>query len=246
MASILGHRNLALASIAFFFGPVCEAAAQDYHPLTVGSQWEYFSTVDGTDMMSITGEEEVLGTLTRVRREIAEAETIDTFLTQDAAGNLFCHGSRNLTLHLEFAFVPPLRMVDAPLSLGKTWTITQVMRYHFDGTPFTEEPFDLVFRVYTEGNVSVPAGDFFAYGVGYSLGFPGRFRASAGDLDILGHHPRDQNRQSYPMEWYAVGVGLVIHTYLEDEQLGYRLVSYSIVPTATHNETWSGIKVLFR
>jgi len=245
---IFRYRLLELALLPFLLFPVFgRATAQEYHPLTIGSQWEYFSTVSGTELMSIDREEEILGTITRVRRTVDDIQTVENFLTQDSAGSLFLHGARNLTFGVEWAYVPPIRMVDAPLSLDKAWVTEGVVRYNLDGTPIGDEPMDFPFRVYTEGSVTVPAGEFYAYGVGWDIAPVARIRTSAGDFDFLGRHLGTRGALSdNATDWYSVGVGLVIHTTLQDEQLGYRLVSYALPPVPTRNETWSGIKALFR
>lgn len=220
--------------------------ALTYHPLEVGFQWEYYSTLDGYQTMTITGERDILGIVTRVRRQEEQIQVFENFWTDDTEGNLYLHGAVNLTDGFEVAYFPPIQMVDAPLYLGKAWVTENIGLYDLDGTPWDVE-IDYPLRVYTEGIVTVPAGDFYAYGVGYDVG-PIVIESESGQLfDIFGRRieETEEDRIDNATEWYSVDVGLVQHTYLADEELGFKLLSYEF-PVAISATTWGGLRLLFR
>lgn len=225
-------------------GVLAPCAAYDYQPLEIGWQWIYDNPNGGLHTMSITGERTVLGVTTRIRHQVEDSQTYENYWTEDAAGNLFLHGAFNYD-GFEAAYSPPIQMVNAPLSFGKTWVTEDIYMYDLDGTPWGGEPMDYPLRVYFEGVVTVPAGEFTTYGVGFDIG-PRVLLARGGKTyDIFGRAvsagdpPRDDNTT----DWYTDGVGEVMFGYVYGDI--YRLQSFDS-PVPTRATTWGRVRGLYR
>ena len=59
--------------------------------------WFYEGSQQTLHTISIVGEEEILGTLTRVRRQVEHDQIFENFWTTDENDHLYLHGARNLT-----------------------------------------------------------------------------------------------------------------------------------------------------
>lgn len=220
--------------------------AQNYHPLNIGFRWEYYSTAEGHQVMTISGELVVLGTTTRIRYQAEEIQLYENYWTSDAAGNLFLHGARNFTFPMDVAYLPPIQMVSAPLFAGKTWITYDIQLYSLDGIPWGDEPFDYPVRVYNEGYMQVPAGEFYAYGVGYDINPALIIRTANGAFDVFGRHLEEVVTGSdNSSEWYSVDVGLVQFGPYADPENDFRLLAYYPPPTPVLSTTWGAIKALF-
>jgi hypothetical protein len=220
--------------------------AQIYHPLHIGSQWEYFSVEEGDQTMTITGELTVLGTVARIRLQQEMSQTYENYWTMDAAGNLYLHGARNYDGDFELAYRPPIKFVSSPLYLGKSWVTQDIHLFYLDGTPWGGEPFDYPLEVYTEGMVSVPAGEFYAYGVGSEYGPLPAFASRGSVYDLRGRRLTGESvRQGEASEWYAENVGEVLMSHFTDESLGFKLVSYDL-PVPVQSLSWGRLRTLFR
>jgi hypothetical protein len=225
-----------------------DSAAQpfDYHPLELGSQWYYENAIGDWQSMVIVGDETILGSVTRVRRQEEAIQTFENFWTRDQSGNLFLHGARNLTFDFEMAYLPPIRMVDAPLYLGKYWVTEGVELYDLDGNPMGSS-IDYALQVYFEGDITVPAGEFYAYGVGEVIDRL-EFRNDKGErFDVLGRCLReaDPPERDQATEWYADGIGLVQHTYVVPPEAWWQLQWWE-QPTPALPMTWGAIKAGYR
>jgi hypothetical protein len=218
----------------------------DYFPLGIGSQWEYYSTYFGEQSVSILGEEIVLGVTTRVRSQVDPEQSFENYWTVDSSGDVFLHGAVNFTYPMEVAYWPPLKMVEAPLFVGRAWVTIGVRCYNLDGTPWDQEPIDYPLRVYTEGVLTVPAGDFYCYGVGYDTGSGPLLVGRQGTFDVLGRRVgASQLAGDNSTEWYSDGVGVVQSCDFTDRQYASRLVSYHLVPVSTQATTWGRLKAIF-
>lgn len=217
------------------------ASAQIYHPLSIGSQWQYENVVDGPQIMTITGERTVLGAVTRIRHQEELTQTYENYWTQDEAGNLYLHGAFNYD-GFEIAFLPAIQMVSSPLYEGKYWVTEDIYDYDLDGNPLGGGPFDYPVRVYSEGTIEVPAGEFYAYGVGYDIYLIPLFSYAGEVYDILGRRVSESDLQAEDnsTHWYTVDVGEV--------QMGYgdffQLASYDF-PVPVHETSWGRVRLLF-
>ena len=225
------------------------ARAVDYHPLDVGNVWQYTSSVDGDQTMEIVGERTVLGVVTRVRRQTLATQTFENYWTRDAAGHLLLHGARNLTSPFEVAYFPPMRKVEAPLHLGRNWITEDVHLFSLDGTPWGDPPIDYYGEVLTEGEVTVPAGTFYAYGVGYEVygrAESGLLTRDGRSYDLEGRRvDGGAGRPLDATDWYADGVGEPWMSWYEDEELGFKLVSFNL-PTPARETSWGRVRWLYR
>jgi hypothetical protein len=225
---------------------VSVASSYEYQPLAVGSHWEYYSTLHGRQSMTIVGEEAVLGVATRVRRQVQPDQVYENFWSKDSAGNLYLHGARNFTYPLECAYVPPIRMVAPPLFLEKTWVTNAVRFCDLDGTPWEGDPFDFPLRVYTEGILAVPAGAFYACGVGYDIGSGFVLTSRQGTFDVFGRLIGSSALSTdNATEWYSDGVGVVQSCDDTNKEYAFRLLSYDLPSVSTQPTTWGRMKAMF-
>jgi hypothetical protein len=225
-------------------GLLAPCAAYEYQPLESGWQWIYDNPSGGIQTMSITGEREVLGVTTKVRLQVEDTQTYENYWTRDAAGGLFLHGAYNYD-GFGIAYAPPIQMVNAPLFLGKTWITVNIYTYGLDGNPDGGPPFDYPLRVYFEGAVTVPAGEFYAYGVGYDIGPRVIFSRGGKTYDLLGRSVTagDLPRTDNTTDWYTDGVGEVMFGYVYGDI--YRLRSFD-TPVPTQATTWGRVRALYR
>lgn len=225
--------------------PAGSAHAQNYHPLDEGLHWEYSSTADGVMQMTMMGDRTVFGTQTRIRLQEEETQTYENYWTSDASGNLFLHGAYNSD-GFGLLYDPPIQMISAPLFLDKTWTNEEIHIFDLDGNPWGSGPIDYPLRVYTEGIVTVPAGDFYSYGVGFDVGPGARFTMEGNSYDVFGRRVDDtETREDNATDWYTEDVGETISSNYLDESLGFRLVSYD-APVPVRPMSWGVIRSLFR
>jgi hypothetical protein len=223
------------------------SSSYDYFPLGIGSDWQYYSTYYGTQSVSIPGEQVVLGVTTRVRSQVEPDQGFANYWTVDSNGSVFLHGAINFTHPMEVAYWPPLKMVEAPLFVGRTWVNTGIHLYNLDGTPWDHDPIDYPVRVYTEGVLTVPAGDFYCYGVGYDTGTSPLLVGGHGMFDVFGRRVAvGELAADNSTEWYSDGVGWVQSRDWPDSQYAFRLVSYHLVPASTQATTWGRLKAMFR
>lgn len=197
--------------------------------------------------MTIVGERTVFGVTTRVRRQEEQTQTYENFWTDDATGNLFLHGAVNYTYGVGWMFAPPIQMVASPLSLGRAWTTEGVQAYDLDGTPWGSDPFAYPLRVFTEGSLSVPAGPFYAYGVGSDATAPPLLGRDGRSFDLLGRRvePESAKRDGEATDWYSEGVGVVQMRTTADEAQAFKLVSHG-PSVAAETPTWGKIKNAYR
>ena len=98
----------------------------------------------------------------------------------------------------------------------------------------------------TVGEVVVPAGTFYSFGVGFDLGHRFVHPKSGRRYNLLGHRasPDALLPGRGATGWYAENVGVVQMSYLTWPGEMLKLVSWQ--PTPVENESWGKIKSLFR
>lgn len=238
-----------IIGLALWFAALIAASAAscyEYQPLAVGSHWEYYSTLYGEQSVRVIGEEVIIGLTTRVRRQVEPDQVYENFWSVDSSGDLYLHGGRNFTYPMEGAYIPPIKMVAAPLFLGKAWVTTGVRIYDLDGTPWEGDPLDYPLRVYTEGVLAVPAGEFYSHGVGYDIGSGAALTTRQGTFDVFFRRVgAGQLTTDNATAWYSDGIGVV--QSCDDTNRGYafRLVSYELPSVSTQSTTWGRLKTMF-
>lgn len=167
------------------------------------------------------------------------------FWTNESDGDVLLWGFRESD-GSGFLYDPPIRMVDAPLSLGRSWTSATTVSSDPDTIPHSDVTF--LFEVYEAGVLDVPAGSFYAYGVGYTqAGYirTAEIPATRGVFDILGRVPGSSraNRTvaSNATDWWSENIGEL--QYLSTDT--YQLSSFD-APTPARVVSWGGIKSRFR
>ncbi len=236
---------LTMLSLVAGLGAGAPAGAYDYFPLEIGTVWYYRNDLGEADLVSIVREEELLGAMTRVRL-CQGSQIIENYWSVDTGGHVYLHGGRNFTYPFELAYLPPLRMVDAPLYVGKEWVTENVRLYDFQGH-YQGEEFDYPLQVYSEGDLVVPAGTFHTYGIGYDPQ-PVLIRSPSGDAyDLLLHRvdPSGTQGREDGTDFYSDGVGLVQYIVTTPPETWFKLQWWN-PPTPPQESTWGKIKALFR
>jgi len=207
-------------------------AESTWFPMHIGNEWDYVDTGGAHEVVTFTR------TMTLAGREVFVL-TYGPSVDNTGLENYWCAGPDGDVLLSGFfrsddgfgwLYDPPIPLVDAPLSLGKTWShATRVTLL-----PTMEDLGINVFgfQVYTAGLLSVPAGIYFAYGIGYSP--PTLVVESARDLDATGR------RSSGPSvsDWWTDGLG-------RPQYNSFQLSAFSF-PTPTRGATWGKVKALYR
>ena len=235
---------LALAAIAGF--PPSAAEAWNYHPLVIGNSWGYENDLGETQEMEIVGEFTVLGVTTRVRRQVEQDQTYSNYWTRDASGNLFLHGARNDGYDWHVAYDPPLKMVEAPLFLGKSWVVEDFEVIDIEGfRTLALEP-EMGLSVYFEGNVSTPAGSFYSYGLGWYPQPPADGRGILGGaFSLLGRKlDGDGGPRIDILDWYCENLGLSQQTDYAGGEHPLQLLFF-IGETPILPSSWTEIKALY-
>ena len=247
MGSIIWRHGAWLVLLLCFASP---ASSINYHPLDLGTEWHYENEVGQSRSAVIEGTFEVLGVLTVLRHEeIAESDTLadvfENFWTSDVDGNLYLHGAVNLMHDFEAAYIPPIQFIDSPLELEKTWTTEDVQWCHLDGTGCSDST-DFTWRVYTEGMVSVPAGDFYSFGVGQFIPYEMLRSPSGLEFDVTGRFAGrfGQSGLGSPSAWYSQGVGVVQQSPYTWPEYMMKLVDW--LPSSVSPATWGRVKALYR
>ncbi len=245
------ERCYGLAALLLFILVVSPSAHGDtYHPLSVGTEWHYATQSGLSDDTSITGEREILGVVTAVRlQEINENGeppfAYETYWTANEEGDLWLHGHQNVGDSVGVAYSPPVLMVDAPLFYGKSWVTSGVQPCFLDGTPLGTDPIDYPAYVSFAGNLEVPAGTFYSFGIAWGRDLTVFHPRSGETYDIFGRRvrPGSEAIQRQATEWYSEGVGMVQYLYPSPDDM-LKLTSWQPTPVAT--ESWGTIKSHFR
>ncbi|MBM4118720.1 hypothetical protein FJ251_13490 [bacterium] len=215
------------------------APAQDYLPLGPGSYWHYAGEAGDAFSRTVTGTIEMAGQAVSV---VATSgydpdDGLEQYYTAGEGGDVLLWGFYRNLEDWGLLYVPPLRIVDAPLSLGQRWSVVadcfEIPGNHPAGTLVGERV------VQSEGLESVPAGEFFARAIAWDLrGEPLRALASHG-CDPSGRRLAP-GRELSPPEYWTLGVGII----REETTQIWRLTDFD-GPTPSGAQSWSAIKALY-
>jgi hypothetical protein len=214
-------------------------AAEPFLPLAVGNNWEYDGLVGEHELWRVQSTSTIWGSETYriLFEESTQNEGLRNYWTSDEDGSALLWGFYRWQEDSGKLYAPPLRMVDAPLHVGKTWRCTTHV-YDLPDTVYSETMVQ-TFVVYSEGPISVPAGDFYAYGVGTTVPPPGF--SEPGKTVGLDGRVTQVGSLGLATDWWTEGVGEV--QYKANDT--YRLTSYELI-TAVDPTSWGRIKAVFR
>jgi len=220
------------------------AAQPVYQPLDLfGWEWHYVNATGATGQANILGTQVVQGNTTVVRREVLPEQVFENYWTVSPDGDVFLHGAQNFTFPFVVSYAPPILWLDAPLELDKVWMTTTTASFDLEGND-PGEPLDFRLRVFFAGDLTVPFGTFFAFGVGQdpvgsvTMPLPVEAFTATGRQVGDGQNASDGGE---PTEWFVDGVGRVKHTQID----AWELTGYSSPSTPVEAVTWAAIKAHF-
>ena len=216
---------LVLASPALGHGP--------FLPLATGNTWTYFSDY-GEETTEIIGQTDQFGPQVWVKEVLVspENEGLQNMWTSSTEDGVFLHG---FWRGWGYFYDPPIKVADADMTLGDTWSTT-VDFYTLPDMTYAETH-TLSFEVYEEGIVAVPAGEFLAYGVGGAL--PPVLERDGATYTLSGERRRPGSRNAD--SWWSLGVGEVQYS-----GYGFNVLhSYAVQTVPTESRNWSDVKALF-
>lgn len=231
----------AIALAACLTAPPLRAAS--YMPLVSGMSWDYRTPSGLQHNMMMCGTRVVNGAVTSVRHQSEVGQVYENYWTEDAAGNLYLHGAWNVTSNYQAVYAPPILFVHPPLSVGRTWANPEVHMFDFDGNDL-DFVFSYPMAVFTDETLTVPAGAFHAYGIGFD---PSAFSAvsrSGGAYSLIGRRldtAAGATSAANATDWFSEGVGEV--RFSGDGEL-FGLVGWG-APTPVAVATWGAIKALY-
>jgi hypothetical protein len=210
------------------------AGAQDYFPLQEGYLWRYEGIAGAGETNVVQGTVTLFGEEASVidYQESTVNTGLENYWTTEADGDVKLWGFFREVENIGRAYDPPILVLDAPLSVGASWS-TEVDIYSYPDLVYLATGV-VSFEVLEEGVVVVPAGAFFAYGI------VNTFAASAHGGFSLSGEKAPGTRGSAP-RWYSASVGLVQY---DSDQL-YQL-EYSNLPVSIEATTWSRVKTPYR
>jgi hypothetical protein len=222
-----------LSLILLLVGPV---AAEDYLPLETGNFWNYVAE-DGTMEMQVVGEQVPIfqgNAFPIIHSGTAGNEGLTNFWTSETDGGVLLWGFSLPSWG--YIYQPPVRVVDAPLYVGKTWTETFDI-YSLPDTAFVET-IEMTFSVYEDPELTVPAGEYPTFGIGgaepgFATPLGKRFTLAGKSLTGLSRNVT---------EWYSQGVGVVQMDYSQLLQLE----TYTDHPVVVEGSSWGAVKALYR
>jgi hypothetical protein len=209
-----------------------------YLPLAQDCTWSYTAQNGSAETQTVVGQRVLFGSAVTVidYSQSTANEGLENYWTTESDGDVLLWGFfRDGPSPWGQLYQPPIRVLDAPLFVGETWS-GETFQYDLPDTiPAGSLTWD--FRVYGEGQLTVPAGTFDTFGVGPdSLGTGGPARAG---FSLSGERIGDAAGERSATSWWAPWVGQV--QYRSDTT--YQLASYSVTPVA--RATWTTIKALY-
>ncbi len=231
-------RRVATAAL-LLLGVALPARAGTYLPLEVGNQWDYVGARGGTERTTISGTFERAGrTVYQVRYgEGGSNSGLSNFWTTEADGDVLLWGFNRELEGFGWYYDPPLRLVDAPLAVGKRWSQTSRLIAVDSGEVIGE--LTIGFEVYEAGPLELPAGSFDAFGVGQFL--PPAWSVMTGGLHGLSGRASAGPAASQAVDWWSEDVGDV--QFRADDL--YQLRSFSF-PTPVLVTSWGAVKTAYR
>lgn len=229
------HVGRRIACAVLFLAALADCAQADqYLPLWVGSWWEYLGSYMGEHEVQRVERTEIMSgqeVHCIVFRESTHNEGLTQYWTAPSDGtvNLWAWV---LSDGYGISYDPPIKMIEAPLWLGKIWRQSCAV-YNLPGMTLIGV-FDFDCEVYEEFELAVPAGEFHVYGVGFTE----RVTRSYASRDVAGQWI-DDGKHSEAHSWWADQVGRVQYTTSDM----YQLVAIQ-EPTPANQTSWGRVKAL--
>lgn len=217
--------------------PATSLAEPIYLPLSVGDAWSYDADPGTGETMTVVGTRELLDATVHVidYSESTHNDSLENYWTREADGDVLLWGFfREEGGGWGYAYVPPIRWIDVPVFVGKTWTCTSQV-YQLPSEVPLATPLVATVVVTWEGDLSVPAGTFSSIALSDAIMAHPDIGRSGFALD-----GRASSLRSDTEYWYSDSVGEVQYNL----DALYQLSSYGVAPVET--VTWARIKVLYR
>lgn len=231
-----GPSTAVLICLSLHVGLVSSVSAA-YLPLCIGNWWEYQSP-EYWERRSVEGTTQLWDTDVYVIGfdDAGPSGDTENFWTSEPAGDVYLWGFRIPSDGSGVIYNPPIRLIDAPLELGKVWASVADAWLLPDTTYLGT--IEVALEVLEEGFIDVPAGSFYAFGIHYTVTggdgiLPLEDRSLSGleDGGLLGRQPRI---------WWSEGVGEI--QYLGYAGQEFQLAGYDL-PTGSSATTWGSIKM---
>ncbi|MCA9729899.1 MAG: hypothetical protein KC729_19605 [Candidatus Eisenbacteria bacterium] len=230
----MNRSSLSAVAICLLSIPVGSSSADPFLPLDQGNTWIYDGDGGAHEQLTVTGTIELFG---QIATEITYSNSTDNeglrnFWSADENGDVALFGFERPG---EFGLVydPPIPMVDAPLSLGKQWSHTFDI-YEFPSMQYLQTV-DIHFEVYEEGDVVVPFGTFYSYGIGQFMPASSPFQG----VSLTGEVTAD-TEGAFVTDWWSGNLGRPKYW---SGQL-YELTDFN-PPTPVETSTWGRVKATF-
>ncbi|MFC1573039.1 hypothetical protein ACFL6M_05515 [Candidatus Eisenbacteria bacterium] len=223
-----------LTLVLFVVTVSAPAGAEDFFPTHVGSIWEYIGLDSGDPYVTeCVATETVWGIECGVFTNDGPGdEGLVQYWYKDANGDVRIRAWFRTIGDYGSLFDPGIKMMSGAPFVGEEWCTT-VDAYHLPDTSFVGS-FASCHVIESEGPLDLPAGTFYAYGVG-----------EPEPLMLIEEHDTLGRDLSSPLReitrWYSEAVGEVKYVTADT----YELTGYSIPPTPVGGRTWGEIKALF-
>lgn len=242
---------LAFGTLSLCLGLVSLAApgsarADDYLPLELGNYWIYDGAVLGeheetrvAEVVRIWGND----VYAILYENSTHNEGLVNYWTSTPEGDVDLWGCR-WSDGYGLLYRPPLKKVDAPLFLGKHWSMEIDVYYIRPDSPDTTFAWHEVwgFEVSFEGDLVLPGGIFHVFGIEPAAPNPVRppMYADRSPEGLVLTSRRNEGRR--PTDWWSDGLGEVQY----DTSDLYQLAAHGQLPSPVQPTSWGRVKALYR
>ena len=223
-------------AVLLLIGFAVPAAAEEYLPLETGNFWSYVAE-GGYQEMRVVGTQVPVfqGNPYPIEYTISPSnQGLVNFWTSGDDGDVLLWGFFRSSWG--YLYDPPIRMVDAPLAVGKSWSTT-VDVYALPDTVFFQTR-EFTFMVHEAPDLEVPAGVFPTFGIGSPD--PGKNSILGGGYTLWGE--TRSNKAATVDSWYSLGVGIV----QDNLDHLFQLETYTDHPVGIEVTSWGAVKALYR
>ena len=212
------------------------AIAEEFLPLEPGNFWSYRDAAGLEELQVVTGQVPIFDAnpFAIEYTDSPENQGLINYWSTEPDGDILLWGF--FVDGWGYVYQPPIRMLDAPLNIGKSWSTTTLFHTLPDTLPY--QTFEAAFTAYEEPVLTVPAGEFTCWGIGPSD--PATKAAHQGRYTLWGTVVSDKN--AGPDTWYSPGVGVV--QYGVGSLL--KLETYTDHPVGVQISSWGAVKALYR